>query len=195
MRKEGKKPTRNGMSERGRAGAERLGTPQRSAGLPSERAYRDEFHLRVNKAVRGVSKALRVFENVIHDMWEDMQDAAQSAQLCNPIIAALEKQTEALTAALKESMPVYFVDPPKDATLDPQDCPVDGKGGFWETQKDYADRIGIKSSTLTAYRKASEGARWSSCGEWGESKRGKHIFKKINPDDPNSEFQYWVCDK
>lgn len=92
-------------------------------------------------------------------------------------------------------IPVYLVDPPKDATLDPKDCPIDGKGGFWESQEAYAERIKLKSSSLTAYRKTSEGARWSSDETWGESKRGEHIFKKVDPSKPNSEFLYWVSSK
>jgi len=92
-------------------------------------------------------------------------------------------------------IPVYIVEKPKDATLEQENCPIEGVGGFWESQKDYAQRVGLASSVLTAYRKTSEGARWSSDCTWGESKRGEHVFKKIEPSKPNSKFLYWVHSK
>jgi hypothetical protein len=98
-------------------------------------------------------------------------------------------------ASVANPIPVYLVERPKDTTLDPQDCPIDGVGGFYESQEAHAQRKGKSAGTLTAYRKTSEGARWSSDGTWGESKRGEYIFRKIEPDKPNSEYEYWVVDK
>jgi len=97
-----------------------------------------------------------------------------------------------LIAVTKEPKPVFLVDPPKGGTLKPQDCPVEGKGGFWLPQKEYAKRVGKKSESLTAYRKISEGARWSSDRTWGDTKKGEHIFKKIEPGNPNSKYLYFV---
>jgi len=98
-------------------------------------------------------------------------------------------------ANVTKPIPVYFVDPPKDATLEPKDCPVEGNGGFWESHTSYATRLGIKPGTLTGYRKTSAGARWSSDGSWGETKRGEHVFKVIEPSKSNSETVWWVRNK
>ena len=106
-----------------------------------------------------------------------------------PIVEAINKLTE----QSKQPAPVFYVETPKELT--PLDCPVEGKDGFWEPQKEYAERKGLESSTLTAYRKVKEGARWSSCGNWGDSMKGEHIFKKVEPNKSNSKFLYWVCDK
>jgi len=95
-------------------------------------------------------------------------------------------------ANVTKPIPVYFVDPPKDATLEPKDCPVEGNGGFWESHTKYAERIGRQPGTLTGYRKTNAGARWSSDGTWGETKRGEHIFKVIEPGKSNSETVWWV---
>jgi hypothetical protein len=121
--------------------------------------------------------------------------------LTSPIVKTLQKTNELLekqnSLIEKKSapQPVYYVDAPKDATLRPEDCPVEGKGGFWISQEDYAKRVKLKSTSLTAYRKTSEGVRWSSDGTWGESKKGEHTFKKIDPDNPSSEFLYFVRTK
>jgi positive regulator of sigma E activity len=86
--------------------------------------------------------------------------------LTSPIVKTLQKTNELLEKqnSLIENntapRPVYYVDAPKDATLKPEDCPVEGKGGFWVSQEDYAIRIKLKSTSLTAYRKTSEGVRW-----------------------------------
>jgi hypothetical protein len=96
---------------------------------------------------------------------------------------------------LQNPLPVYQVDKPKGGTLKPEDCPVDGKGGFWEEQEKYATRVGIKPDSLTSYRKTSLGARWSSDETWGETKRGGHKFKPVDPSKTNSPCLWWVVDK
>jgi len=123
-------------------------------------------------------------------------------EISDPMVKTLEKTNELLekqnSLIEKNSTtprPVYYVPKPNDTTLDPQKCPIEGVGGFWESQKKYAVRMKLESSSLTAYRKTSEGARWSSDGTWGETKKGEHIFKKIDPSKPNSEFLYWVHSK
>jgi hypothetical protein len=121
--------------------------------------------------------------------------------LTSPIVKTLQQTHELLEKqnSLIENntapQPVYYVDNPKDATLKPEDCPVEGKDGFWETQEQYAERVKLTVGTLTAYRKTSEGAKWSSDGTWGTSKKGRFVFKKIEPNNPSSEFMYFVRTK
>jgi len=104
-----------------------------------------------------------------------------------PIFTAIKNGNESEI----KPIPVYLVDSPRDATLDPKDCPVEGDGGFWVPQIDFAARVRTDTNTLTAYRKKGESVRLSSDGTWGIDKNG-NTFKKIDPSKSNSRYLYWV---
>jgi hypothetical protein len=101
-------------------------------------------------------------------------------EISDPIVAAIEKQTAVLEKA-------YFGK--ESGTLTQEHYPAD-KEGFWEPQKEYADRMNLKESTLQRYRETSNGARRSKDGTWGIDKAG-NIFKREG-DKPNSPYLYFV---
>lgn len=100
----------------------------------------------------------------------------------NSIVVAIEKQTEILEK-------VYFDKQPKPLTQ--KDYPKDNTG-FWESQEEYAKRIGLAEGTLKRYREKKNGVRRYEDGTWGIDKAG-NIFKKVS-DKSNSPYQYFVRD-
>jgi len=64
------------------------------------------------------------------------------------VLKAIENNTAVLNEIKKkistgEPRPVYHVPTPKDVALEPQNCPVEGKNGFWMPQNEYAKRVGL----------------------------------------------------
>ena len=129
-----------------------------------------------------IANYLQTAENIVGGRTDMMEDSDRTPANVNIVNAA-------------KPIPVYYVDPPKDATLEPKDCPVEGVGGFWESHENYAKRIGVQPGTLRGYRRASAGARRSSDGTWGKTKLGEHIFKVIEPGRSNSKTVWWVRNK
>jgi hypothetical protein len=138
-------------------------------------------------------------------------------EINSPIVKAIEKlikETQRQTAAIeilgeyksndtahvveainrvneRFDKPIIIEFPPDESkSLKPEDCPVEGNGGHWEPQKVYADRVGLKESTLVQYRQTMNGVRLSIDGLWGIDKAG-HTFKRLG-DKSNSPYQYFV---
>ena len=103
----------------------------------------------------------------------------------SPLVEVINKLNE----RLDKTFIIEFA-PDEIKSLLPEDCPIEGKEGFWESQKEYAFRIDKEESTLKQYRQTKNGVKLSKDDTWGMDKAG-NIFKKTG-DKTNSPFLYFV---
>jgi hypothetical protein len=139
----------------------------------------------------GVSGIVKAYEASI-----EKSDGTPANVRDNDAIDAINKNTDAMneqTAFMKESLlksiPIHFSEESESPSR--EDIPDFAKDGFFETQREFANRTGYAMDSLNRHRETNRGMVWLNEEKTLGMSEVKHFFQKTS-NKSNSPYKYFV---